>query len=180
MPSMPNPFSRAHDASKPNEDFLPVRPDTFSTEKENKGILRLPKGGNKEDLMKAMDAMPSYKEERERQHPTWPRLEMDTSNFAKTTKPAVVTSKKAKKDYGNIKAKHADILMGMSNQKMRVDAEMAQKTAMKTAETQNQNAMQHDMQKTQMTNDTTNQKNTMDFSIRQQELELKRIALAQP
>lgn len=177
---MANTFSRGGSAT-PGESFKPVRPDSFgANQKEDVGILRLPKGGNKEDLMKAMDAMPSYKEERERQHPTWPRLEMDTSNFAKTTKPAVVTSKKAKKDYGDIKAKHSDIVTGMANQKQRVDAEMAQRTAMTIAESQNQQSMQHDMQKTQMTNDTTNQKNTMDYSVKQQELELKRIALAQP
>lgn len=92
-----NAFSAAKGGARytPTADFLPVRPETFdrTPERENVGILSLPKGGNKEDLMRAMDAAPSYEKERTRQHPNWPRLEMSTEGYATktTTKGKAVT-----------------------------------------------------------------------------------------
>lgn len=89
---------------------------------------------------------------------------------------SVVTSKKAQQDLLNIKARHSDILTGMINQKVMVDAHNQQKAA----EKQNQDIMQREMQQAQMANDTTVQKNTMDFQTKQQELDIKKTALMQP
>ena len=90
--------------------------------------------------------------------------------------PAVITSSRAKTDLANIKARHAGIIEGMTNQKMRVDAYNQQKEV----ERQNQLTMQNEMAKEQMAQKTIQDKNTMDFHQKQQELELKKIALSQP
>ncbi len=93
---------------------------------------------------------------------------------------SVITSKKAQQDYLNIKSRHADILTGMTNQKMRVDQYNQQKDQQKMAMDQNQATMQAEMDKEKMAQGTIQQKNTMDFQQKQQELELKKIALSQP
>ncbi len=93
---------------------------------------------------------------------------------------AVITSRKAKKDLLDIKQKHGDILTGMVNQRQKVEMYNQEQQQQKMVQDQNQQVMQQDMQKTQMTNDTAMAKNTMDYSLKQQELELKKIALSQP
>lgn len=94
--------------------------------------------------------------------------------------PAVLTSRRAQKDLFNIKAKHADIVTGMTLQKQRVDFDAQQKEQSKQAQEQNQRTMQYDMKKTQMANDTTVQKNTMDYGVKMADLDIKRAALSQP
>lgn len=89
---------------------------------------------------------------------------------------ATITSKKAQQDFLNIKARHADILTGMINQKANVDIYNQQKEA----ERQNQEIMQREMQKEQMANTTTMTKNTMDYNLGNKELDIKRAALGTP
>lgn len=89
---------------------------------------------------------------------------------------AVVTSKPAQKDLEKIKTAHADLVTGMMNQKMRMDAYNQQKAV----ETTNQNVMQNELEKERMTAQSAAEKNAMDFQIKQSELEIKRAALAQP
>ncbi len=93
---------------------------------------------------------------------------------------ATITSKKAAQDLLNIKARHADILTGMTNQKMRVDAYNQQKDQEKSAAEQNQRIMQNEMKQAEMTNKTMADKNAMDFHLKNTELNIKRAALSQP
>lgn len=89
--------------------------------------------------------------------------------------PSVITSKPAQDHLNTIKTDHASILEGMANQKVRVDAYNMQKQS----EMATQNAMQSEMQKEKMVNDTTAKKNEMDFAMKQSEIDVKRAALSQ-
>lgn len=87
----------------------------------------------------------------------------------------VITSKVAQKDFEKIKSTHANILEGMANQSMKVSAYTQQKATEMAA----QNSMNMEMEKAKMVADTAAQKNAMDFSIKQSEVDIKRAALAQ-
>lgn len=90
--------------------------------------------------------------------------------------PAVVTSRQARKDLDNIRAKHSLLLEGMATHAVRMDAQNQQKAV----EMQNQQAMKAEMDKSKMVADTTASKNTSDFALKQQELDIKRQALSLP
>lgn len=80
----------------------------------------------------------------------------------------------AKDDLFNIQQKHSDAITGMANQSMRLE----QMNMQKQAELQNQNSMKMEMDKAKMVNDTTVQKNAMDFQTKQAEIDVKRAALS--
>lgn len=88
---------------------------------------------------------------------------------------SVVTSKKAQQDFLNIQARHADILTGMITQKTKVDAYNQQKAV----EKQNQQIMQNEMQKEQMAQGTIRDKNAMDYSLGNRELDIKKMQTTQ-
>lgn len=96
-------------------------------------------------------------------------------NPLKKISPTVITSRAASKEFERIKGRHADILTGLTNQKMRVDAQNQQKAT----EMQNQQVMKNDIDKAKMVNDTTANKDAMDFALRQSEIDIKRAALSQ-
>lgn len=87
---------------------------------------------------------------------------------------AVLTSKPAQKDLEKIKASHELITKGIADQTTKVNARNQQKQA----ELANKNSMKMEMDKEKMVADTTTQKNAMDFSIKQSELDIKRAALS--
>lgn len=89
---------------------------------------------------------------------------------------SVVTSKKAQQDLLNIKARHSDILTGIINQKVVVDAVNQQKAA----EKQNQDIMQNELKKEQMAQNTATQKNTLDYSLQSAELDIRRTQAQKP
>ncbi len=86
----------------------------------------------------------------------------------------VITSRAAKKDYGDIQARHADLLMGMAAH----EAKVSQFRQQKAAEMQNQATMKNEMDKAKLTANTETQKNAMDFHSKQSELDIKRAALS--
>ncbi len=71
-----------------------------------------------------------------------------------TTSPVVITSRAAEKDMNNIKAQHADILQGMSEQSVRVQANRQQKQA----------------------DDSQKQQADRDYQLKQGELGVKRMS----
>lgn len=87
--------------------------------------------------------------------------------------PAVITSKAAAKDFENIKSQHADLVMGIANQAVRVDAYNQQKQV----EQANQQIMKNEMEKERMVNDTEQKKDVLTFQQKQAELDIKRAAL---
>ena len=89
---------------------------------------------------------------------------------------SVITSAKAKQDLLNIKARHAEILTGMINQRVMTEAHNQQKAA----EKQNQQIMQNEMQKEQMAANGVTQKNTLDYDLKNKELDIKKMQVAQP
>ncbi len=93
---------------------------------------------------------------------------------------ATVTSSKANEDFQNIKQKHADIITGITNQKMRVDQFNQQKQQEQQVAQQNQQVMAQEMKTAEMTNKTVADKNAMDFHLKNTELNIKRAALSQP
>lgn len=93
--------------------------------------------------------------------------------------PTVITSKPAQRDYDKIVAKHADLVMGMANQKMRVDMVNAERDQQKATEMQNNQTMQTELKKSQMVADTASEKNHLDFASKQAEIDTKRAALSQ-
>lgn len=88
--------------------------------------------------------------------------------------PSVITSKAAQKDLLNIQSIHSDLVRGLANQKVRVDAFNQNKAAELVA----QNSMKMEMEKEKMVSDTTAQKNAMDFAQKQAELDIKRSVLS--
>ena len=88
-------------------------------------------------------------------------------------KPSVITSRMAARDFEKIKASHADLVTGISNQQMKVNAYRQQKAA----EMQNQNVMQQEMETAKMTANSNDMKTALDFQQRQAELDVKRSAL---
>lgn len=93
---------------------------------------------------------------------------------------SVITSKKAAQDLLNIKARHADIITGMTNQKIKVDQYNQQKQEQKAAEMQNKKIMDNEMKQAAMTNKTMADKNAMDFHTKNAELDIQRAALSKP
>jgi len=89
---------------------------------------------------------------------------------------SVITSKKAQGDFMKIKARHADILTAMTNQKLKVDAYNQQKAA----EKQNEQIMQNEMKKEQMTQSTATQKNSLDFQTKNAELDIRKAEIMKP
>lgn len=92
--------------------------------------------------------------------------------------PAVITSRVARNEFEKIKSAHADILTGMGMQQSRNEALTQQKDQQKSADMQSQQTMKVEMDKAKMVNETTANKNAMDFNIRQSELDIKRAALS--
>lgn len=92
---------------------------------------------------------------------------------------SVITSGKAKEDYLNIKNSHADILMGMANQKVRVDQLNQARDQARQTEEQNLRVMQNELKKQEMVTGVTREKNVMDYNLKNAELDIKRAALAQ-
>lgn len=93
---------------------------------------------------------------------------------------SVVTSKKAQQDFLNIQARHSDILTGMINQKVKIDAFNQQRDQQKAAEMQNKQIMDNEMQKEKMTANSTDMKTALDFQTKTAEIDVKRAALSQP
>lgn len=88
--------------------------------------------------------------------------------------PAVITSRAARKDLNRIKSEHSLILEGFANHNVRMEALSQQKAA----EQQALGTAKMEMDKSKMVADTATQKNSMDFSLKQQELDIKRAALS--
>lgn len=88
--------------------------------------------------------------------------------------PTVVTSRVARENFDNIRAQHGDILTGIANQSLKVDAFNQQRAA----EMANTQAMQGEIEKAKISSDTQANQDSMDFSMRQSELDVKRAALA--
>ena len=88
--------------------------------------------------------------------------------------PAVVTSNMAMKHLNDITAQHAEIVRGIEQQKQRVDAYNQQKQS----ELANQNAMNAEMQKEKMANDTQAKKDYLDFAQKNAEINAKRTQLS--
>ncbi len=89
-------------------------------------------------------------------------------------KPSVITSKPAQKDLLKIKAQHDDIVRGMADQSIKVENYRQQKAA----ERQSKMTMENEMKKEQMVQNTAAQKNNMDFTSKQAELDIKRSLLS--
>ncbi len=89
-------------------------------------------------------------------------------------KISVITSGAAQKDLLRIKAIHSDIVTGMANQQIKSDNYRQQKAV----EMQNRTTMENEMKKEQMIANTAAQKNALDFSMKQSELDVRRAALA--
>jgi hypothetical protein len=92
-----------------------------------------------------------------------------------TISPSVITSKAAMADMNKIKSAHANILEGMASQQMKMVAYNQQKNA----ELQAKQTMQMQMDKEKTIANTQAQKDAMDFSAKQAELDIKRAALTQ-
>lgn len=88
-------------------------------------------------------------------------------------KPAVITSRAASKDMEKIKTIHADLLVGLANHQVNVQGNKQQKSA----EMAQKQTMDGEMKKAEMTANTANQKNALDFQSKQAELDIKRSAL---
>lgn len=88
--------------------------------------------------------------------------------------PAVITSKSASRDLEKIRAQHAAIVDGISNQAVRVAAARQQKAAEMAA----QNTMKMEMDKEKMASNNNAQKNALDFQAKQGDLDIKRASLA--
>lgn len=86
----------------------------------------------------------------------------------------VITSKVAQKDFLNIKNRHADLVQSFAMQKQKFDMLNQQKAVAAQAE-QTLNA---EMEKEKMTANTEAQKTSLDFSLRQGELDIKRAELS--
>ena len=95
------------------------------------------------------------------------------SNAPKTVKPTVITSKAAKDDLENIRMAHQNIVQGIANQSLRVQAHREQRAA----QLQNEQNMRAEIQKNQMAATTEAQKVHNDFALKQGELDIKRAAL---
>lgn len=88
--------------------------------------------------------------------------------------PAVITSRKAERDYADIQAKHREMMNNMQLQSQKVEMFNAQKAA----ELQAQNSMQAEIQKEKMVADTTAKKDALQFQQKQSEIDVKRAALS--
>jgi hypothetical protein len=96
----------------------------------------------------------------------------------------IVNSKQATKDLLNIKSQHADILLGMQNQQLKVQqyAQAKQDAATIEADKKSQMGMeqsklQADQQKHSMTLQADAEKNRMANDQKNKELEIKKMAL---
>lgn len=88
--------------------------------------------------------------------------------------PAVLTSRKASEDLDKIRGHHEQLVMGMADHNMRVEAMNQQKQA----ELQNENSMKMEMEKERMVADTAQKKDALTFQMKQAEIDVKRAALA--
>ncbi len=96
----------------------------------------------------------------------------------------VVNSKAAEKDLFDIKAGHADMLLGMQNQQIKVQAYNQQKADQATIEQQAKTQtdtermkIESDNQKHAMTLQSDADKNKLAMDMKSKELEVKRLAL---
>ncbi len=88
--------------------------------------------------------------------------------------PSVITSKAASNDLAKIKVAHANIVDGMTNQKMRVDQFNQQRDQQRAADMQNQQTMQNELQKSKMTANSADMKTALDFQSKQADQEIQR------
>lgn len=100
---------------------------------------------------------------------------MSTNDPLKKISPSVITSKSASREFEHIKGQHADLLTGMANQKMRVDAYSQQKQA----EMQAQQTMKTQMEQEKQVYETGVRKDALTFAMKQAELDVKKSALMQ-
>lgn len=116
----------------------------------------------------------------------------------RTFSPTVITSRKAKKDFERIKARHSDILSNLQNHQVKVKAYKDQKETERKANLQalienrkakmeqeaqakQENQKQITDQQTQkQTQEMQHQKELRDHQVKMAELEIKRKALEQP
>ncbi len=96
--------------------------------------------------------------------------------------PAVITSKLAQDHYNDIVSSHSDLVTGISNQQLKVQAFRQQKDQ----EMLSQQVMDNEMQKEKMTHEQALSKDTLQankdammFAQKQQELDIKKAALSQ-
>ncbi len=115
-----------------------------------------------------------------------------------TFNPVIISSKAASKHLEKVRAEHANILEGLATHQMKVEAYQQQKDM----ERQQQDMVNREMDQQNKDREATvgqqtadrefagqqqtadremgSQKNTMDYSLKQAELEVKKLALTQP
>lgn len=92
--------------------------------------------------------------------------------------PAVITSKTAQKEIDTIRSNHTELVAGLATHTTRLATMQQQNQQQKATEMQSKQTMDHEIKKQQMVSDSAAQKNAMDFSIKQSEIDIKRAALA--
>lgn len=88
--------------------------------------------------------------------------------------PSVITSKAASKDLENIRNTHTNLLTGLANQAVKVNSYNQQKQA----ELQAKNTIKAETQKENIAANTQAHKDSLDFAMKQSELDIKRAQLS--